>query len=367
MEEPKKTCLHDLHLKAGAKMSPFGGFDMPIEYSGLDNEHRAVRNAVGVFDVSHMGEVLVSGPQAESFVNYIFTNDIRTLSPGEIQYGMMCRPDGGVIDDLLVYKVAAHRFLLVINAGNIDKDQQWILDQAKNFDIKVELLSDQYGELAIQGPQAAEVLSEVFGLATDDLRFYTFKEIKDAANGSMPVYVSRTGYTGEDGFEIYADHTLTRYMWNVLMENGVTPCGLGCRDTLRFEAGLPLYGDELAEDITPLEAGLGTFVKLDKDDFIGRDALAAQKAGGVPRKVVGLKIDSPATARHGFEVLDNDGNVIGHITTGYNTISVEGNYAMALIDATHAALDTPVQVRIRRKIAPAIVVKKRFYTPKYKK
>lgn len=359
-EELKTTCLHDLHVGLGALMSPFGGFDMPIQYAGIEEEHRAVRTACGVFDVSHMGEVAVSGPDAERFVNHIFTNDVTNMPDGKILYGMMLHPTGGTVDDLLVYKRGANDFFLVINASSIDKDVAWIEKNAEGFDVKIDHQSDRWGELAIQGPDAERIMKDVLGIDGSDLTFYTFKTVGD-------IIVSRTGYTGEDGFEIYADAEKIRDYWQKLMAAGVQPCGLGCRDTLRFEAGLPLYGDELGDDITPLEAGLGIFVKLDKPEFIGRDALAAQKAAGPARKIVGIEVEGQAIPRHGYEVLDSEGNKVGEVTTGYHSISLDKNIAMALVDAAFAALDTPLQVKVRRKVFPAKVIKKRFYTPNYKK
>lgn len=359
-QEIKRTCLHDLHVALGALMSPFGGFDMPIQYAGIEEEHRAVRNACGVFDVSHMGEVAVTGPDAERFVNHIFTNDVRNMPDGKILYGMMLHPDGGTVDDLLVYKRGNNDFFLVINAANIDKDVAWIEKNAEGFDVTIDHQSDRWGELAVQGPDAERIMRDVLGIDGTDLTFYTFKTVGD-------IIVSRTGYTGEDGFEIYADAERIRAYWQKLMDAGVQPCGLGCRDTLRFEAGLPLYGDELGDDITPLEAGLGIFVKLDKPEFIGREALAAQKAAGAERKIVGIEVEGQAIPRHGYEVLDADGNKVGEVTTGYHSITLDKNIAMALVDAAHAALDTPLQVKVRRKVFPAKVIKKRFYTPNYKK
>ncbi len=362
--ENKTTCLHDLHLALNAKMSPFAGFDMPIEYKGIVEEHNAVREGVGVFDVSHMGEVYVEGTDARRFVNHIFTNDVTKIGDGEILYGMMLYPNGGVVDDLLVYRLADDEYFLVINAGNIAKDLAWIQDAAKGYDVQINDLSDYYGELAVQGPAAEKTLSEVLGIDASDLTFYTFKGIE---KDDEKMIVSRTGYTGEDGFEVYASHEATRRFWQKLMDAGVQPCGLGCRDTLRFEAGLPLYGDELTAEITPVEAGLSMFCKLDKDEFIGKDVVARQKAEGVDRKSVGLEIEGPAIARHGYDVLDEDGNVIGTVTTGYRSITLNRNLAMALVNIGKSKLGTPVSVRVRRKTFPATVVKKRFYTPNYKK
>ena len=356
----KRTCLYDKHVALGALISPFGGCDMPIQYSGIVDEHQAVRQACGVFDVSHMGEVLVSGADAERYVNHIFTNDVTKVDAGKILYGMMCYENGGVVDDLLVYKMATDRYFLVINAANIDKDWAWIQEQAKGYDVVLEHQSEQYGEVAVQGPESEQVLKEVLGIDGSDLTFYTFKQIDR-------VIVSRTGYTGEDGFEIYADADYIRQCWDKLIASGrCKPCGLGCRDTLRFEVGLPLYGDELSADITPVMAGLGMFVKLDKEEFIGREALAKQKAEGPQKKLVGIELHDKAIPRHGYAVL-KDGAVIGEVTTGYHTISTDKSVCMALIDARYAALDTEVEIQIRKKTFPGTVCKKRFYDKHYKR
>lgn len=365
-KEIKTTCLNNRHRSQGATMVEFGGFDMPIEYpvSGIVGEHIAVRNGVGVFDVSHMGEVLVTGREAQVFVNHIFTNDVRPIEDGTILYGMMLNGRGGVVDDLLVYRRSENEYFLVINASNIDKDVAWMKQQGTDFDVKIENLSDRYGELALQGPKAEDTLKNVLGIDCGDLTFYTFRDLNFEGED---IIVSRTGYTGEDGFEIYASPELTVRFWDKLMEAGVQPCGLGCRDTLRFEAGLPLYGDELTDEVTPVEASLSMFCKMDKPDFIGKEIVARQKEEGVARKTVGLEINAPAIARHGYEVLDGQDNVIGHITTGYRSITLDKNIAMALIDSRFAKLGTEVKVRVRRKTFPAVVVKKRFYTPNYKK
>ena len=332
---------------------------MPIQYTNIIDEHQAVRQHCGIFDVSHMGEVLVSGKDAERYVNHVFTNDVRNIPNGKILYGMMCYEDGGVVDDLLVYKMADDKFFLVINAANIDKDWAWIQQQSKGFDITLDHQSDQYGELAIQGPDAEQVMEQVLGIPCKELVFYTFKTI----DGIM---VSRTGYTGEDGFEIYAAPDAIRTYWDQLMAANIKPCGLGCRDTLRFEVGLPLYGDELSESITPIMAGLGIFVKLDKEEFIGKDALARQKAEGAPKKLVGIELHDKAIPRHGYAVI-KDGNIIGEVTTGYHSISTDKSVCMALIDSAYAALDTDVEIQIRKKTFPGTVCKKRFYDKHYKR
>lgn len=357
--ENKKTCLYDKHVALGALISPFGGFDMPIQYSSIIEEHNAVRQDCGVFDVSHMGEVTVKGKDAEKFVNHIFTNDIANAPIGQIYYGMMCYENGGVVDDLLVYKMGDQDFFLVINAANIDKDWAWIQEQAKGYDVVLEHQSEAYGELAVQGPQSERVMEQVLGLACKELSFYTFKQVND-------VIVSRTGYTGEDGFEIYAQPSYINECWDRLMEAGVKPCGLGCRDTLRFEVGLPLYGDELSADITPIMAGLGAFVKLDKQEFIGREALLRQKMEGPEKKLVGIELSDKAIPRHGYTIL-KDGQEVGVVTTGYHTISTDKSVCMALVDSSCAALGTEVEIQIRKKTFPGTVCKKRFYDKHYKK
>ena len=362
----KKTCLHDLHVELGAKMSPFGGFDMPIQYSGIIDEHNAVRQAAGVFDVSHMGEIFVSGPDAEAFVNHIFTNDVRGMVPGAILYGMMLYPDGGTVDDLLVYKETEPRhYLLVVNASNIDKDFAWLQEQSEGFDVCIDNQSGQWGQVAVQGPGAEDAVCRVLGFPeAAELGFYTFC---DCTREGQRVIVSRTGYTGEDGFEIYASSELTRSYWRALLAAGVKPCGLGCRDTLRFEAGLPLYGDELTADISPVMAGLGMFCKLDKPEFVGKDALVEQKAAGVPRKLVGIGIADRAIPRAGYPVELEDGTQVGVVTTGYHSITLDRSLCFALVDSSYAALGTPLWIRIRKNTFPGEVIKKRFYQTRYKK
>ncbi len=359
----KKTCLYDKHIGLGAKMVPFGGFEMPIQYTDIVDEHNAVRHACGVFDVSHMGEVLVTGKEAEAFVQHIFTNDVKDAPVGKIYYGMMLHENGGTIDDLLVYKMGAEEFFLVINAANIDKDYAWIEEQAKAFDVQTMNQSDQYGQLAVQGPDSEHLMAECLGLDCKEMIFYTFECMP--AEGETLI-VSRTGYTGEDGFEVYGSHDYIRQAWDKLIAHGVKPCGLGCRDTLRFEVGLPLYGDELTDDISPIEAGLGMFVKLDKDNFIGKEAIARQKTEGVSRKIVGIELQDKAIPRHGYAIL-KDGNVVGEVTTGYNSISTGKSVCMALVDIACAKLDTEVEVQIRKKTFPGKVVKKKFYDKHYKK
>ena len=359
-EKEKRTCLYENHIAEGAFMAPFAGFVMPIQYANIQLEHLAVRNKCGLFDVSHMGEVTVKGPDAERYVQHIFTNDVANAPIGKIYYGMMCYENGGTVDDLLVYKMGENDFFLVINAANIDKDWAWMQQNAKGFDIDLQNRSDYYGQIAVQGPEAEHNVETVLGLPCAALGFYTVKTIGD-------VIVSRTGYTGEDGFEIYANHDYIRECWNKLIKAGVQPCGLGCRDTLRFEVGLPLYGDELSEDITPIMAGLGLFVKFDKAEFIGKEALAKQKADGPAKKLVGIELADKAIPRHGYPVLNMQGEQIGEVTTGYHCLSVDKSVCMALIDAQYSKLDTEVQIQIRKKVFPGKVVKKQFFNKSYKK
>lgn len=366
----KYTCLHDSHLSLGAKMSPFAGYDMPIQYSGIIDEHNAVRKAVGVFDVSHMGEIFVSGADAERFVNHVFTNDVSTLDPGRAIYGMMLYPDAGTVDDLLVYRElgqGAPHYLLVVNASNIDKDYAWLVEHSGGYDVVIDNQSSRWGQIAVQGPLAEDTVARVLGIeCCRSLQFYGFCD-SVCPDGSRLI-VSRTGYTGEDGFELYASTDNIVRMWDALIGAGVTPCGLGCRDTLRFEAGMPLYGDELTPDISPVMAGLSMFCALSKEGgFIGSDALAAQKADGVKAKLVGIEIGDRAIPRAGYDVLDSEGAVIGRVTTGYRSISLDKSICFALIDSRYASLGTPVQVQIRHKSFPGAVVKKRFYQTNYKK
>lgn len=333
---------------------------MPIQYSTIIDEHQAVRTDCGVFDVSHMGEVTVKGADAERYVQHIFTNDVSKIEAGQILYGMMLYDNGGTVDDLLVYKMAENDFLLVINAANIDKDWEWMQKQSEGFNIELLNRSEDYGQIAVQGPNAETVVEEVLGIACKELTFYTVKTIGD-------VIVSRTGYTGEDGFEIYASHNYICGCWDKLMESGrCKPCGLGCRDTLRFEVGLPLYGDELSADISPVMAGLSMFCKLDKEEFVGKNALVDQKTNGVAQKLVGIELEGKAIPRHGYTVL-KDGEPVGEVTTGYHSISTDKSVCMALVKAEYGKLGTPLEVQIRKKTFPGVVVKKRFYDKHYKK
>ena len=358
----KRTCLYDKHVALGALIAPFAGFDMPIQYSGITEEHNAVRGHCGVFDVSHMGEVLVTGSEAEKYINHIFTNDVRGLPAGKVLYGMMCYPDGGVVDDTCICKLEDQVFLMTINASNIDKDIAWIEKNAAGFDVVIKNKSENYGQLALQGPEAEAKIESVLGVSTKDLNFYEVRQVK--TDGEV-IIVSRTGYTGEDGFEIYGSPKYINEAWDKLIAAGITPCGLGCRDTLRFEVGLPLYGNELSDKISPVMAGLSMFVKLDKEEFIGKDALQKQKAEGVSQRLRGIVLDGNAIPRHGYKVM-KDGKEVGVVTTGYRLISTPKGCAVALVDAS-VQMGDKLEIQIRKKSFPGIVVKKKFYDKHYKK
>ncbi len=358
----KRTCLYDKHVALGALIAPFAGFDMPIQYSGITEEHNAVRRHCGVFDVSHMGEVLVTGSEAEKYINHIFTNDVRGLPAGKVLYGMMCYPDGGVVDDTCICKLEDQVFLMTINASNIDKDIAWIEKNAAGFDVVIKNKSENYGQLALQGPEAEAKIESVLGISTKELNFYEVRQVK--TDGEV-IIISRTGYTGEDGFEIYGSPKYINEAWDKLIAAGITPCGLGCRDTLRFEVGLPLYGNELSDKISPVMAGLSMFVKLDKEEFIGKDALQKQKAEGVSQRLRGIVLEGNAIPRHGYKVM-KAGKEVGVVTTGYRLISTPKSCAVALVD-TSVQMGEKLEIQIRKKSFPGIVVKKKFYDKHYKK
>lgn len=368
MENVKKTKLLNTHEKYGGKIIDFAGWALPVQYEGLIPEHEAVRNAAGLFDVSHMGEVEVKGPEAFNFVQNLVTNDISILEDNQVLYCMMCYPDGGIVDDLLVYKFAKDYFYLVINASNTDKDYKWMLDNRGNYDIEIINISDSVSEVALQGPRAQEIIQRLANKDLSEIKFFYCD--RDVEIAGIKCLVSRTGYTGEDGFEIYTANENIEGVWEKLMEAGkdlgLKPAGLGCRDTLRFEANLPLYGNELSPEITPLEAGLGFFVKLNKENFIGRDTLIKQKEEGLKRKIVGFEMKDKGIPRHGYEVAAN-GEKIGFVTTGYFSPTLKKNIGLALIDIKYTELGTQVEIVIRNKPAVAEVTSRSFYKKNYKK
>lgn len=369
MENVKKTPLFDLHQKNGAKMVDFAGWGMPIEYEGIIPEHHAVRNEAGIFDVSHMGEILLEGPDAQKYLDYIVANDISTMTDGKVLYTHFTNENGGVVDDLLVYKYNEGKILLVVNASNIDKDYNWVTSHQKDYDLTITNLSDDTAEIAIQGPKAERILQKLTDTKLSDMGAFTFQD--PIMIDGIPCLVSRTGYTGEDGFEIYMKPDQIARLWTKLLEigkeEGLKPIGLGARDTLRFEARLPLYGNEFDDTISPLEAGYGFFVKVDKpSDFIGKDVLKAQKENGLQRKVVGLEITGKGIARHGYEVYKGD-EKIGIITTGYVSPTLGKTIALALLDTPYTSLDEEVQVQVRNRKLDAKVIKSNFYSKNYKK
>lgn len=354
MENLKRTPLYDQHLNLEAKMVDFAGFHMPISYQSIKDEHEAVRNKVGMFDVSHMGEISVKGNQAQDFVEYLFTNQVYSLSPGQINYGMMLYEQGTVVDDLLVYKYEKDHFLLVVNASNIDKDYDHIKKLSQSYDVQVENLSDHYAEIAVQGPEAEDKIKAVLGIDLSELKFFHFSHY---AYKGQKLLISRTGYTGEDGFEIYGQADKLIDIWQDLHKHGVMPCGLGARDTLRFEANLPLYGHEISDTITPIEAGLKYFVKLDSAlDFLGKDALESKP---VKRRVVGLELEKKSIPREGYKVFI-DNQEIGYITTGYLSITTGKPIALAMVNRPYTKRGTQVSVQIRNKMMPGFIRDKKF-------
>lgn len=363
MTELKRTPLFDVYKENGGKTVDFGGWELPVQFSGIKDEHEAVRTKAGLFDVSHMGEVDVKGPDSLKYIQKMVTNDVSKVKNGGAQYTAMCYENGGTVDDLLVYKKEDDHYLLVINASNIDKDYKWLEDHLEG-NVQIENLSDKMSQLAIQGPIAEKVLQK---LAVDsdlsEIGFFKFKE--DVNLNGKKALVSRTGYTGEDGFEIYCLNEDAVALWNEILEagkeEGVIPCGLGARDTLRFEANLPLYGQELSSTISPLEAGIGFAVKLGKEaDFIGKDALVQQKEQGLPRKVVGIEMIDRGIPRHGYPVFIGE-ELVGEVTTGTQSPTLKKNIGLAILPAAYAVLDQEVEVEIRGKKLKAKVSATPFY------
>ena len=363
----KKTPLYENHLKLNGKIVDFGGWALPVQYEGIIKEHRQTREAAGLFDVSHMGEITIKGADAEPFIQNLVTNSIEVAENGRIIYSHMCYPDGGVVDDLLIYKMSSRDYLLIVNASNTDKDFEWILQNAQG-DVEIKNVSAAWAQIAIQGPRAEEILQKLTNTPLGEIKFYHFKA--DVAVNCIPTIVSRTGYTGEDGFEIYLSAPSAPLLWDSLLaaggEEGLVPVGLGARDTLRFEVALPLYGNELSRDITPLEAGLGGFVKLGKLNFIGKEALLKQNDEGLKRKRIGFEMTQPGIPRSHYEV-QADGKKIGFVTSGSYSPSLEKNLGMAMVDVKYAAEGTEFTIIIRDKPVGARVVRMPFYTKRYKK
>ncbi|WP_441001116.1 glycine cleavage system aminomethyltransferase GcvT [Fodinibius sp. SL11] len=360
----KRTPFYDIHEQAGAKLIDFGGFEMPVQYDSIRKEHNAVREKVGMFDVSHMGEFYVTGDEALELIQYVTINDASTLEPGKAQYSAMCYEDGGIVDDLLVYMLSDNEYILVVNASNIEKDFEWI-EKNNSFDAELANLSDDTCLLAVQGPKAVETLQKLTDTDLSAIKFYTF-ELGTLA-GFDDVTLSATGYTGEKGFELYfnKDHVDPEAIWNAIMEAGeefgIEPCGLGARDTLRLEKGFALYGNDITKDTHPLEARMGWLTKLDKGGFVGREALVQAKEKGLQRKLVGLTIDDKRSIpRKGYTIFDEDDNEIGFVTSGSRSITLGTNIAMGYVSVDYAEGGDTVYVEIRNKKAEATVTKPPF-------
>lgn len=359
-ENLKRTPLNQKHYDLGAKMVDFGGWDMPVQYSGILEEHKAVRTKCGLFDVSHMGEVWVRGADATDYINYLISSDIFNMKTGQIKYGVLMMPTGKAVDDLLVYKYDDEKYLIVVNASNTDKDFAWMKDHKGDFKVEVENQSADFGEIAIQGPLVEEILQELTDTKLSEIDYYNFTEGKVAG---VEAIISRTGYTGEDGFEVYTRSDEAGIVWDKILAAGsdkVIPCGLGCRDTLRFEAKMPLYGHELSDQISPLETGLGRFVELDiKGDFIGKEALAKEKTEGRKRKIVGIEMVGRGIARDHY-IVKQGGKEIGYITSGSYSPTLDKNLGLAIVPV-EVSIDDAVTVEIRGKDIEAKVVKTPFY------
>jgi len=357
----KRTPLYEAHVRANAKLIDFGGWEMPVQYAGILEEHRTVRTKAGLFDVSHMGEIDVKGSQALEMINMLITNDATKLVDGQIIYSPMCYEHGGIVDDLLVYRHNSEHFLLVVNASNVDKDFAWVQRLAQSYDVKVENVSNDTAQLALQGPLSQTILQRITAADLSQIKYYwfTFGQV-----AGVKCLISRTGYTGEDGFELYFAPEFALMIWDEIMkagrEEGIQPIGLGARDTLRFEACLPLYGNELGENISPLEAGLGSFVRLDKANFTGKQALVTQKAAGIPRKSVGLEMIDRGIPRSHYPLISN-GHEIGFVSSGSFSPTLEKNRGLGLIDTQEAEIGKELEVVVRGKGLRARIVSKPFY------
>lgn len=362
MSDLLRTPLYPLYQQyEGVRCIDFGGWELPVQFSGIQKEHEAVRERAGLFDVSHMGEFTVQGEQAEAFLQKLTTNDVTTLVPGQAQYTLMCYPDGGVVDDLLVYKLEDQHYMLVVNASNIDKDWAWLQEHMVPG-VSMTNDSAETALLALQGPFAADIIGKVTD--TDVSIIEPFRFVQNAEVCGVKLLLSRTGYTGEDGFELYVQADQAAAVWNGLMEagadHGLVPAGLGARDTLRFEAKLPLYGQELSPTISPLEAGVGMFVKLNAGPFIGHEALLQQKNDGPARKLVGIEVLERGIPRPHYPIYA-EGVQIGEVTTGTQSPTLKRNLGLALINSQYAALGTPLEIEIRGKKLKAEVVKTPFH------
>ncbi|MFD2045989.1 glycine cleavage system aminomethyltransferase GcvT [Ornithinibacillus salinisoli] len=369
MSEIKRTPLYPVYEKYGAKTIDFGGWELPVQFSSIKHEHEVTRTKAGLFDVSHMGEIIVKGPKSLEFLQKIVTNDVSKLTPKKAQYSLMCYENGGTVDDFLIYMLAENNYLIVVNAANTDKDYAWL--EENNFysqeELSIKNVSSEYVQLALQGPLAEEILQTVTETNLSEIKFFRFEDSVQFQSIEAGALVSRTGYTGEDGFEIYIDPANGCDLWDLLLEagkeKGLEPIGLGARDTLRFEANLPLYGQEISKEITPIEAGLKFAVKVDKPmDFIGKEVLKEQIENGPARKIVGLEMIDKGIPRHGYEVYDGEDKV-GFITSGTQSPTLQKNIGLALVQANSATLGTELVVQVRKRKLKAEVISKKFLNP----
>jgi len=368
MSDLKRTPIYPEYEKLGARTIDFGGWDMPVQFKGIKHEHEVTRTKAGLFDVSHMGEIVVKGPKSLDFLQQVTTNDVATLTPNRAQYTFMCNEDGGTIDDFLIYMLEENNYLLVVNAANIEKDYEW-LKKHNTFgdDVTIVNDSDNYALLALQGPKSEAILQKLTEFDLSAIKPFGFDQNVTFRSIDSQALVSRTGYTGEDGFEIYIDTHAGRDLWNLILaegeDEGVEPIGLGARDTLRFEVGLPLYGQELDEHITPIEAGLNFAVKVNKDaDFIGKNVLKDQVENGAPRKLVGIEMVDRGIPRPGYPVLVND-QEIGVITTGTQSPTLGKSIGNALIETSFANIGDEIFIQVRKRTLKAVIVKRPFYKP----
>ena len=357
----KKTALYDKHVALGAKMVPFAGFDMPVQYSGVTEEHFAVREKVGLFDVSHMGQFFVEGPQAKALLQKVTTNNVDTLEDGKAQYTCLPNETGGIVDDLIIYKMNDEKYFVVVNASNIDKDWDHISKYNAEIGATMTNASDDMSLLAIQGPKAVETLQKLTEVNLSEIPYYHFTV--GTVAGVSDVIISNTGYTGSGGFEIYFKNDAAETLWNAVIEAGdafgIAPCGLAARDTLRLEKGFCLYGNDIDDTTSPLEAGLGWITKFDKD-FVSKEIFAKQKEEGVTRKLVGFELTDKGVPRHDYPVVDADGNVIGKVTSGTQSPMRKIGIGLAYVDKSHNKVGTEIFIQVRNKNIPAKVVKTPF-------
>jgi aminomethyltransferase len=358
----KRTPLYECHVEAKARLVPFAGFEMPVQYVGVIDEHRAVRTSVGLFDVSHMGEIEVVGRRALDFVQHVTCNDASKLTPGRAQYSGLMTPRGTFVDDLLVHKISDDRYFLVVNASNTDKDYAYMCAQAAGFDgVDVHNRSDDYAQLAIQGPRALDVLRKLTPADLAEIKYYRF--VDGTVDGAQAI-IARTGYTGEDGFEVYVAPGDAPRIWRKLLDAGkefrIMPVGLGARDTLRFEASMALYGNDIDDTTTPLEAGLGWIVKLEKEPFLGREALVRQQATGIKRKLVGFEMKGRGIARHSYPIWSG-GDVVGFVTSGTHAPTLGKPLGMGYVPVELSELGSKLDIEIREQKVAAQVVETPFY------